>query len=138
MPDCQNQHESSATCPFIELYNKLSCQAANKILSVSPKCKNLRPCCEKTKLLNNGICDSEISDDFNCKYDVVDCQDEQKKMELCQYAEEQSKLSCGIQNEVESNIFHSNKVAEICKNSQRLAQTCRDLLWPIMTSKSWK
>ena len=57
--------ESSATCPFLELHNKLSCQAANNILSAFPKCENLRPCCEKTKLLNNGVCDSEISDDFN-------------------------------------------------------------------------
>lgn len=50
--------------------------------------------------MNNGVCDTDISDDFNCKYDVEDCQDEKKEIELCQYAEEQSKLSCDIQNKV--------------------------------------
>ena len=122
--------ESSATCPFLELHNKLSCQAANNILSLVPKCENLRPCCEKTKLLNNGVCDSEISDDFNCKYDVVDCQDEEKKIELCQYAEEQSKLSCDIQNKVDSNILYSKNLqsfAKTCRDLHKLAETCSDL-----------
>ena len=38
LPDCKNQYESSATCPFLELHSKLSCEAANKILNISPKC----------------------------------------------------------------------------------------------------
>ena len=100
LPDCQKQHENSATCPFLELHDKLSCQSANTILNRFSTCDNVRLCCEYSELLNNGNCDAEISNDFNCMYDTGDCQDAKKQTEMCQYAMEQSKLSCEIKTKV--------------------------------------
>jgi hypothetical protein len=100
LPDCENEHNASPTCPFLELHDKLSCQVATGILNTFPKCENLRLCCEKGHLLNNGKCNAEISGDFGCLYDAEDCQDVGKQNELCQYAMKQSKLGCDIKNKV--------------------------------------
>jgi hypothetical protein len=100
LPDCENEHNASPTCPFLELHDKLSCQVATGILNTFPKCENLRLCCEKGHLLNNGICNADISGDFGCLYDAEDCQDVGKQNELCQYAMKQSKLGCDIKNKV--------------------------------------
>ena len=106
LPDCENEHKASTTCPFLELHDKLSCQVATGILNTFPKCDNFRLCCEKGHLLNNGICNAEISGDFDCMYDAEDCANVGKQNELCQYAMKQSKLSCDIKNKVNLTYYH--------------------------------
>ena len=59
--------------------------------------------------MNNGNCDAEISNDFNCMYDTGDCQDTKKQTEMCQYAMEQSKLSCEIKTKVCTFVLRSSK-----------------------------
>ena len=100
LPDCENEHKASPTCPFLELHDKLSCKVATGILDTFPNCENFRLCCEKGHLLNNGKCNAEISGDFGCMYDAEDCQDVGKQNELCQHAMKQSKLGCDIKNKV--------------------------------------
>ena len=96
MPDCLEEHRSHKTCPFLELHQKLDCEDATAILNQVESCQNVRLCCSRNDLINNGQCDAEISEDMQCSYDYLDCNNAQNIKKLCEYAVDQSKLDCGI------------------------------------------
>ena len=46
--------------------------------------------------MNNGVCDAEISEDFDCLFDYPDCSDDLRKSVQCNFAVQQSYISCDI------------------------------------------
>ncbi len=96
LPDCRGEHLKSQTCPFSILREKLSCEMATSILNDYESCQNVRICCSRSHLLRNGICNSEIKNDFQCQYDNDDCQDPQRKAEVCEMARDLSIMDCQL------------------------------------------
>ena len=46
--------------------------------------------------MNNGVCDAEILEDFDCLFDYPDCSDDLRKSVQCNFAVQQSYISCDI------------------------------------------
>ena len=46
--------------------------------------------------MNNGRCDAEILEDYDCLYDYPDCSDDLRKSVQCDFAVQQSYISCDI------------------------------------------
>ena len=46
--------------------------------------------------MSNGRCDAEILEDFDCLFDYPDCSDDLRKSVQCNFAVQQSYISCDI------------------------------------------
>ena len=96
MPDCGNVHKTSTTCPFPELYHKLTCNQSRILLDQVPSCSKSRLCCPNPENIHNGVCNNGTQNDPECNFDYPDCgnPNANQKTQICQYAKKQREINC--------------------------------------------
>ena len=96
MPDCGNVHKTSTTCPFPELYHKLTCDQSRILLDQVPSCSKSRLCCPNPEDIHNGVCNNGTQNDPECNFDYPDCgnPNANQKTQICQYAKKQREINC--------------------------------------------
>lgn len=124
LPDCKEEHLASETCPFLDLFDQLSCEAALTIMADFPACNKVRICqCSKPQLLDNGICDEEIQDEIQCHYDNADCGNAAKMAEMCDFAGFLSQTNCLWAPKLLKQFPYCSQKLTFCKREKPVVLT---------------
>ena len=68
--------------------------------------------------MNNGRCDAEILEDFDCLFDYPDCSDDLRKSVQCNFAVQQSYISCDIAIEMFLKYPSCNGIQLCCPDTR--------------------
>ena len=99
-PDCTDELVKLEECNFAVQQSYLGCEIALEMALRYPECEKIQLCCQDFNLTKNGICDTEIMNDFDCNYDLPDCTKKHQEKSTCPFLELHNQLSCEIATDI--------------------------------------